>query len=42
MRYIQGASWGNIAKEKHLSEDRIFQIHREAIAKLENSTVPLQ
>jgi len=36
-RYISGMEWRDIACEMHISEGRIFQFHRDALAELEKT-----
>ena len=36
-RYISGMEWRDIACEMHISEGRIFQLHRDALVALEKS-----
>jgi len=36
-RYICNMEWRDIACEMHISEGRIFQLHRDALAELEKS-----
>jgi len=36
-RYVCGMEWRDIACEMHISEGRIFQLHRDALAELEKS-----
>jgi DNA-directed RNA polymerase specialized sigma subunit len=38
-RYISRLPWSKIAKELFVSESRIYQLHREALAEIEKITV---
>jgi len=36
-RYVMGKEWHELCREIHISESRIFQIHRAALAELEKT-----
>ncbi len=39
LRYLNGLSWERVAKRMGYSKDRVFQIHRQAIIRLQYITV---
>ncbi len=41
MRYIEELSWDAISLKKEVTEQRVYQIHREALANLEKFIVAL-
>ena len=41
MRYIEELSWDAISLKKEVTEQRVYQIHREALANLEKFIVGL-